>query len=154
MGHQLSVGCGREHVLGIGGHHLFAFHPVHKAMAFGRGGLQGDLLAMVVSTATCDRALIRIGKLWLDTFTMLVVAIPISVLILHYAWPYMAVSYVRGEGSPNAGGMPWLFLPKAMILAGFALVLTEALRQALAGGRRLVFHYRRPRRNHEPARET
>jgi len=96
----------------------------------------------------------RTGKLWLDILTMLVVAIPISVLILHYAWPYMTVSYLRGEGSPNAGGMPWLFLPKAMILVGFALVLTEALRQALAGGRRLVFHYRRPRRNHEPAREA
>jgi TRAP-type mannitol/chloroaromatic compound transport system permease small subunit len=96
----------------------------------------------------------RIGKLWLDSFTMLVVAIPISLLMLYYAWPYMAVSYVRGEGSPNAGGMPWLFLPKAMILVGFALVLTEALRQALAGGRRLIFHYRRPRRTSKPAREA
>lgn len=88
----------------------------------------------------------RTGKLWLDSFTMLVVAIPTSILILYYAWPYMMVSYARGEGSPNAGGMPWLFLPKAMILLGFALVITEALRQLLAGGRRLVFHYRRPRR--------
>jgi TRAP-type mannitol/chloroaromatic compound transport system permease small subunit len=94
----------------------------------------------------------RVGKLWLDSLTMLLVAIPTSILILFYAWPYMAVSYVRGEGSPNAGGMPWLFLPKAMILVGFALVLAEALRQLLSGGRRLVFHYRGPRRRPVPER--
>ncbi len=88
----------------------------------------------------------RTGRLWLDVITMLLVAIPVSLLILYYAWPYVSTAYVRGEGSPNAGGMPWLFLPKGMILVGFALVLLEALRQLLAGSRRLFFHYRRPRR--------
>jgi TRAP-type mannitol/chloroaromatic compound transport system permease small subunit len=52
------------------------------------------------------------------------------------------VSYRRGGRSPNAGGMPWLFLPKLTIVIGFVLVTLEALHQALRAGRRLVFHYR------------
>ncbi|ANB01563.1 TRAP transporter small permease subunit [Ectothiorhodospira sp. BSL-9] len=90
----------------------------------------------------------RVGKLWLDGITMLLVAIPVSLLVLYYTWPFVQISYVRGEGSPNAGGMPWLFLPKAMILVGFALILIESLRQLLRIGRRLVFHYRHARRHH------
>jgi TRAP-type mannitol/chloroaromatic compound transport system permease small subunit len=84
----------------------------------------------------------RVGKLWLDLITMGVVAIPVSILMLHYGWPFVETAFVRGERSPNAGGMPWLFLPKLMIVIGFVLVALEALRQALLTGRRLTFHYR------------
>ncbi len=84
----------------------------------------------------------RVGKLWLDAITMVLVAIPASVLIVHYGWPFMETSFTRGEGSPNAGGMPWLFLPKLMIIIGFILIAAESLRQALRAGRRLIFHYR------------
>lgn len=88
----------------------------------------------------------RTGRLWLDSVAMLFIALPIAVLVLYYAWPYVQISWARGERSPNPGGMPWRFLPKAMILVGFALVFAEALRQAMSGFRRLFFHYRRPSR--------
>lgn len=91
----------------------------------------------------------RIGKHWLDLVTMLVVALPVAILILHYAWPFVETSYMRGERSANRGGMPWLFLPKSMILLGFALIGAEALRQVLALVRRLQFHYRYRRRHRE-----
>ncbi|MBK1692281.1 TRAP transporter small permease subunit [Ectothiorhodospira mobilis] len=85
----------------------------------------------------------RIGRLWLDFFTMVAVALPVSGLILYYTWPFVATSYQLGETTPNANGMPWLFLPKAMILVGFGCIVLEALRQILSKGRRLVFHHRR-----------
>jgi len=88
----------------------------------------------------------RTGKLWLDSLSMLLIALPIAVLVLYYAWPFVQISWVRGERSPNAGGLPWRFLPKTMILVGFALVFMEALRQAMSGFRRLFFHYRCPLR--------
>ncbi|WP_018953272.1 TRAP transporter small permease subunit [Thioalkalivibrio sulfidiphilus] len=91
----------------------------------------------------------RIGKLWLDLLTMVLVALPVSALMIFYGWDYMMVSYTRSEGSPNPGGMPWLFLPKMMILVGFVLIIAEALRQALRAARKLVFHYRRPSRNNK-----
>jgi len=88
----------------------------------------------------------RIPRIWLDLVTMLLVALPSAILILYYAWPYIELSWKRGEGSPNRGGMPWLFLPKGMILAGFGFILAESLRQILAAIRRLIFHFRHPRR--------
>lgn len=84
----------------------------------------------------------RVGKYWLDLVTMVAIALPVSVLVFYYAWPFVETAYVRGEGSPNRGGMPWLFLPKAMILLGFTLIGVEAVRQILRTGARLVFHYR------------
>ncbi|MBS3800723.1 MAG: TRAP transporter small permease subunit [Thioalkalivibrio sp.] len=84
----------------------------------------------------------RIGKYWLDLATMVLIALPVALLVLFYAWPFVETSFMRGEGSPNRSGMPWLFLPKGMILLGFALIAIEALRQTLRIGARLVFHYR------------
>lgn len=84
----------------------------------------------------------RVGKYWLDLATMVLVALPVSALVFYYAWPYVETSFIRGESSPNRGGMPWLFIPKSMILLGFFLVGLEALRQTLRIGARLVFHYR------------
>jgi TRAP-type mannitol/chloroaromatic compound transport system permease small subunit len=91
----------------------------------------------------------RTGKNWLDLVTMLVVALPVAILIIYYAWPFVEKSFLRGERSANRGGMPWLFLPKSMILVGFALIGAEALRQILALVRRLRFHYRYRRRDRE-----
>ncbi|MFP4080746.1 MAG: TRAP transporter small permease subunit [Ectothiorhodospira sp.] len=85
----------------------------------------------------------RVGRLWLDLVTMMVVALPVAGLILYYSGPFVVNSFLRGETSPNAEGMAWLFLPKAMILVGFGFLIVEALRQILSKGRRLVFHYRR-----------
>jgi TRAP-type mannitol/chloroaromatic compound transport system permease small subunit len=88
----------------------------------------------------------KAGKLWLDGLSLLFVAIPVSVLIIHYGWPFMEISYSRGEGSPNAGGMPWLFLPKLMIIIGFALIMLEALRQILSIGGELASRRHTPDR--------
>lgn len=89
------------------------------------------------------------GKLWLDGLSLIFVAIPISVLVIYYGWPYMEVSFTRGEVSPNAGGMPWLFLPKLMIIIGFALIIIEALRQMLTISEKLAA--RRKKQDHCPS---
>ncbi len=94
----------------------------------------------------------RIPRIWLDLVTMLLVAVPTAILILYYSWPYVELSWSRGEGSPNRGGMPWLFLPKAMILVGFVFILAESIRQILMAVRRLTFHFRYSRRTPEPLR--
>lgn len=94
----------------------------------------------------------RIPRIWLDLVTMLLVAVPTAILILYYSWPYVELSWTRGEGSPNRGGMPWLFLPKGMILVGFVFILAESIRQILVALRRLTFHSRYSRRTPEPLR--
>ncbi|MCP1675055.1 TRAP-type mannitol/chloroaromatic compound transport system permease small subunit [Natronocella acetinitrilica] len=85
----------------------------------------------------------RVGKLWLNLLTAIVVALPCALLIVYYGWPFAETSYLRNERSPNSGGLPWRFIPKGLIVVGFVFVAIEALRQTLACGRRLVFHYAR-----------
>ena len=43
---------------------------------------------------------------------ILLLLVPTCVLILVYGWHYVAVSWAIGEGSPEAGGLPGLFLLK------------------------------------------
>ncbi len=83
----------------------------------------------------------RYGRLWLDFLTALVIAIPCSLLIIYYGWPYAETSFIRGERSPTGSGLPWRFIPKGMIIVGFAFVAIEAVRQVLSKGRRLAFHH-------------
>jgi len=61
------------------------------------------------------------------------------VMGLYIAWltlPWVAQSFVRGEASPNPGGLPWRWLLKAFLPFGFTLLalqgLAHALRNALA----------------------
>lgn len=85
----------------------------------------------------------RTGRLWLNLLTALLIALPCAVLIIYFGYPYAESSFLRGESSPNASGMPWRYVPKSMVVVGFVFVATESLRQVLAHGRRLFFHYRR-----------
>jgi len=83
------------------------------------------------------------GMLWLNFLTALFVALPVALLIIYYGIPFAEMSYLRGEKSPNSSGLPWRWIPKAFVVVGFVFVATEALRQALENGRRLVQHYSR-----------
>lgn len=73
----------------------------------------------------------RVRKHWLDLATLTIVAVPVAVLIVYNAWPYMVTSFERGETSPNRGGLPALWIPKGFIVVGFGLVTIEAVRQII-----------------------
>lgn len=58
-------------------------------------------------------------------------AIAVSVLIVWFSIHYVEQSYVIDEGSPDPGGIPHRFVIKALIPAGFALLLVQAAANAL-----------------------
>ena len=66
-------------------------------------------------------------RLLVDTLGTLFLLVPTCVLILVYGWHYVAVSWSIGEGSPEAGGLPGLFLLKSLIILTPALLLLESL---------------------------
>ena len=66
-------------------------------------------------------------RLLVDTLGTLLLLVPTCVLILVYGWHYVAVSWAIGEGSPEAGGLPGLFLLKSLILLTPALLVVEGL---------------------------
>ena len=52
---------------------------------------------------------------------------PFCLLVVISSIPFVATSFNIGEGSPDAGGLPYRFLLKAAIPLGFALLLLQGL---------------------------
>ncbi len=65
-------------------------------------------------------------RLLVDTLGTLFLLVPTCLLILVYGWNYVAVSWSIGEGSPEAGGLPGLFLLKSLIVVTPVLLLLES----------------------------
>jgi TRAP-type mannitol/chloroaromatic compound transport system permease small subunit len=65
-----------------------------------------------------------------------VLAIAFSALVVGLSIPYVEQSWAMGEGSSNPGGLPALYLMKAMIPLGFALLLLQSLAQAIQSAHR------------------
>ncbi|MCS0497672.1 TRAP transporter small permease subunit [Ancylobacter sp. MQZ15Z-1] len=66
----------------------------------------------------------------IDLFSALCV-VALSVIVIVLSWHYVKQSYVIGEGSPDPGGLPYRFILKAMIPAGFALLLLQSIAATL-----------------------
>lgn len=57
-----------------------------------------------------------------------------GLILVRLSVPWVEMSYMRGEGSPNPGGLPYRFLLKALIPAGFSLLALQGLAHALRHG--------------------
>jgi len=66
--------------------------------------------------------------------------IALGIILIRLSLPWVEMSYNRGEGSPNPGGLPWRFALKAMIPLGFALLAVQGLAHALRHGFALPAH--------------
>jgi TRAP-type mannitol/chloroaromatic compound transport system permease small subunit len=60
---------------------------------------------------------------------LLIVAL--GVLLVKLSLPWVGMSYARGEGSPNLGGLPFRYALKALIPMGFALLALQGAAHAL-----------------------
>lgn len=60
-----------------------------------------------------------------------VLAMIFSALVVWLSIAFVEQSWLVHEGSPNPGGMPALYLMKAMIPLGFALLFLQSLAQAI-----------------------
>lgn len=57
--------------------------------------------------------------------------IALGVLLVILSWSWVGMSYSRGEGSPNPGGLPFRYLLKAMIPLGFGLLVLQGISHVL-----------------------
>jgi TRAP-type mannitol/chloroaromatic compound transport system permease small subunit len=71
------------------------------------------------------------GKAIIDLFGSLVFLIPFSLLVIWTSITFISMSYMIQETSPDPGGLPYRYLLKAMIPAGFILVLLQGIAMAL-----------------------
>jgi TRAP-type mannitol/chloroaromatic compound transport system permease small subunit len=76
------------------------------------------------------------GKTIVELATALI-AIAICLIIIRLSWTYVAQSYANNEGSANPGGLPYRYVLKAFIPAGFALFALQSCADAIRAWRRL-----------------
>lgn len=71
-------------------------------------------------------------------FVGALITIVISVVLIQMSIGFVAQAYVSGESSTDPGGLPYRYLLKAFIPLGFALLLVQAVAQALCNGLKLA----------------
>ncbi|MCL4767283.1 MAG: TRAP transporter small permease subunit [Hyphomicrobiaceae bacterium] len=64
---------------------------------------------------------------WLDLLSTFVFLFPWVIVLWYLAWPYVEASWLLGEESPQVGGMPGLYLLKAVVLGFCALMMLQGL---------------------------
>lgn len=57
--------------------------------------------------------------------------VALGIIVVTLSLPWVEMSYTRGEGSPNPGGLPYRFLLKAILPLGFALLALQGLAHAI-----------------------
>ncbi|TYO98546.1 TRAP-type mannitol/chloroaromatic compound transport system permease small subunit [Geothermobacter ehrlichii] len=70
-------------------------------------------------------------KALIDLVGCLIFLIPFAILVVTTSKAFVQMSWAVHEGSPNPGGLPARYLLKAVIPAGFVLVLLQGIALAL-----------------------
>ena len=68
---------------------------------------------------------------WVDLLGTLFLLVPVSAFLIWVSWDYVTASWSLREASPQAGGLPGVFLLKSVIPLMAALLLAQGLAQAL-----------------------
>ncbi len=70
-------------------------------------------------------------RAWVNLVGSLVFLLPFCVLIIVSSWPFVQISFVHAEGSPDPGGLPYRWMLKAAIPVGFGLLLLQGIATAI-----------------------
>ncbi len=71
------------------------------------------------------------GRAWVDLLGTLLLLLPLCVLILITCFDYVVVSWQRQEGSADAGGLPFVYVLKTLLLVMPVLLTVQALAETL-----------------------
>ncbi len=74
---------------------------------------------------------------WVDFYGLLLFQLPLVVLVLWSAVPFVAESFATGEESSSAGGLPYRWLLKAILPLSFAALGVATLSRLRTVARRL-----------------
>ena len=67
------------------------------------------------------------GRAWVNLFGVLLFLIPGCLMVISTSWKFTVNSFAILEGSPDPGGIPFRFLIKGCIPAGFLLLLLQGI---------------------------
>jgi TRAP-type mannitol/chloroaromatic compound transport system permease small subunit len=75
---------------------------------------------------------------WFDLVVALLLVVPLGVWLAMLSWDYVLYAYNIAERSPEAGGLPYRFVLKAVIPLGFALIALQGVSMALSAVASLI----------------
>lgn len=78
------------------------------------------------------------SRAWAELIGCLIFALPYCVLAIYFSMDFTWISFVDGEGSPSANGLPWRWIPKGFITVGLIMLLAAVLSTLM---RLIVFLY-------------
>jgi hypothetical protein len=81
----------------------------------------------------------RKARAWIDIGGIAAFLVPFCLMGLHYSGRYVATSWRQGEIDLNAGGIP-VYPIKTVIVLAFALLLVQAVSEAIKHGAFLAGH--------------
>lgn len=67
------------------------------------------------------------GQAWVNLIGVILLLLPGCLLVLITSWKFVWNAWLILEGSPDPGGIPYRFLIKACIPAGFGLLLLQGI---------------------------
>ena len=66
-------------------------------------------------------------RAWIDLYGIVLFVLPFTGLMLIYAVPFIADSFMTSETSPSPGGLPYRWLIKSVLFIGFGLLGLAAM---------------------------
>jgi TRAP-type mannitol/chloroaromatic compound transport system permease small subunit len=67
------------------------------------------------------------GRAWVNLLGVILFLLPGCAMVMTTSWKFMLNSFVILEGSPDPGGIPWRFIVKGFIPAGFFLLIIQGV---------------------------
>jgi TRAP-type mannitol/chloroaromatic compound transport system permease small subunit len=71
------------------------------------------------------------GKAWINLLGVIFFLIPGCLMVMSTSWKFAVNSFMIMEGSPDPGGIPFRFIVKGCIPAGFLLLLIQGISLAM-----------------------
>jgi TRAP-type mannitol/chloroaromatic compound transport system permease small subunit len=71
------------------------------------------------------------GRAWINLLGVIFFLIPGCLMVMSTSWKFTVNSFMIMEGSPDPGGIPFRFIVKGCIPAGFFLLLIQGLSLAM-----------------------
>ncbi|HDS15280.1 MAG TPA: TRAP transporter small permease subunit [Proteobacteria bacterium] len=73
----------------------------------------------------------RKQKAWIDLIGTFIFLLPFAIIVIYSTQGFIANSWAAREVSPDPGGLPARYILKAMIPAGFVLLIIQGISQAI-----------------------
>lgn len=78
-------------------------------------------------------------KAWVDISGTIFFLIPFCIFLVYFSWQFFHSAWLMKEGSPEPGGLPWVYWLKGLIPLGFSLLLLQAVSLLLEKSVLLIF---------------